>query len=101
MVLYSCFIDRGDETMQRLLKGKPPSLPLGETLMGPEELRRILMRLDITQDHAAKLLGRSPRTIRRWLAGERAIGPEAAILLRLLARDRIGADDIEQAHAAH
>jgi transcriptional regulator with XRE-family HTH domain len=87
--------------MQRLLKGKPPSLPLGETLMSPEELRRILMHLDITQERAAKLLGRDPRTIRHWLAGERAIGPEAAILLRLLVRDRIDADDIEQAHSAH
>jgi DNA-binding transcriptional regulator YiaG len=90
--------------MQRPLKRKPPSseaLPLGETLMSPEELRRILMRLDISQERAAKLLGRDPRTIRHWLAGERTIGSEAAILLRLLMRDRITVDDIEAAHSAH
>ena len=49
MVLYSRPRSRGDETMQRPLKRKPPSseaLPLGETLMSPEELRRILMRLE-------------------------------------------------------
>jgi hypothetical protein len=70
--------------------------------MTPAELDRILMRLDpLTREGVAILLGRTSRTLRRWLAGTRAIPPEAAIVLRLLARGRITADDIETAHAAH
>jgi DNA-binding transcriptional regulator YdaS (Cro superfamily) len=67
--------------------------------MTPKELRTIMMRLDPigTQQQLAHLLGRTPRTLQRWLAGTRAISPEAAILLRLLARGRITITDIERA----
>jgi hypothetical protein len=65
------------------------------------ELRLVLMRLDWTQEFTARLLGRSARAVRHWIAGDRAIPPEAAIVLRLLVRDRISAADIEAAHAAH
>jgi DNA-binding transcriptional regulator YdaS (Cro superfamily) len=67
--------------------------------MAPNELRGILMKLDPigTQQQLAALLGRRPRTLRRWLAGTRAIPPEAAILLRLLLAGRITIMDIERA----
>jgi plasmid maintenance system antidote protein VapI len=68
--------------------------------MTADELRLTLMRLDWTQEFTAKLLGRSPRTVRHWIAGDRPIAPEAAIVLRLLMRDRITITDIEAAHAA-
>jgi DNA-binding transcriptional regulator YiaG len=65
--------------------------------MTPDELRRILMALDMTQQRAARLLGRDQRTVRHWVAGDRAVPPEAAIVLRLLARGQITVAEIEAA----
>jgi plasmid maintenance system antidote protein VapI len=65
--------------------------------MSPDELSRILMALDMTQQRCAKLLGRDDRTVRYWIAGDRGISPEAAIILRLLARGRITVAEIEAA----
>jgi plasmid maintenance system antidote protein VapI len=44
--------------------------------MTADELRLTLMRLDWTQEFTAKLLGRSPRAVRHWIAGDRPIAPE-------------------------
>ena len=65
--------------------------------MLPDELRLILMRLDMTQQRAARLLGRNERTMRYWVAGTRAMPLETAIVMRLLASGRIGVEDIEAA----
>jgi hypothetical protein len=40
---------------------------------------------------------RAPRTLQHWLAGDRSIPPEAAIVLRLLASGKIRVEDIEAA----
>ena len=50
--------------------------------MTPTTLRATLARLSLTQGAAAALLGVNPRTMRRWLAGDREM-PEPAV--RLLA----------------
>ncbi len=52
--------------------------------MTPAALRAQLGRLGLTQTAAARLLGVDPRTMRRWIAGERDISPPAAFLLALL-----------------
>ena len=50
--------------------------------MTPTDFRATLARLSLTQGAAAALLGVNPRTMRRWLAGDREM-PEPAV--RLLA----------------
>src|SRR5437588_7266986 len=44
-------------------------------MMIEPELRQVLVRLDLTQNEAAQLLGVAPRTVRRWLEGEDIPGP--------------------------
>jgi len=50
--------------------------------MDREALKATLATLDISQQHAARLLGVDPRTMRRWLHGSRAM-PETARRLLL------------------
>jgi DNA-binding transcriptional regulator YiaG len=65
--------------------------------MTADEIRLALMRLDMTQGALAALVGVDPRTVRAWIAGARPMPLAAAIVLRLLARGRIGVADIEAA----
>ena len=51
--------------------------------MTPDELRAALTRLGLTQSGAARLLHVEPRTVRRWIAGDRDIPGPAVVLLRL------------------
>jgi hypothetical protein len=44
-------------------------------MMTEPELRQVLMRLELSQNEAAQLLGVAPRTVRRWLEGEDIPGP--------------------------
>ena len=54
--------------------------------MTPDTLRSTLATLDLSQQHAARLLGVDPRTMRRWLHGSRAM-PETARRLLLALGD--------------
>jgi hypothetical protein len=49
----------------------------GDECGSPDERRRVLMTLDITQGALAAPLGRNPRTVRAWFAGDRSIPPDA------------------------
>lgn len=53
--------------------------------MTPDEFRRALKRLGLSQARAAALFGVQVRSVERWLAGERDISPTAIRLLRLYA----------------
>jgi len=65
--------------------------------MTANQYRAALARLDLTQTGAAQLVGADPRTSRRWIAGETSIPESVAIILRLMLRGKISADDVEQA----
>lgn len=54
--------------------------------MEPEELRRALVQLDLTQAEAARALGVGLRTVQGWVAGEHEIPGPAARLVRLWLR---------------
>ena len=56
--------------------------------MTPAEYAAILARLNLTQVGAARLLGISERTSRRYAAGDAAIPEPTAMLLRLMAAGR-------------
>jgi DNA-binding transcriptional regulator YdaS (Cro superfamily) len=59
------------------------------------EFQRTLSRLGLSQVRAAHLLGVDPRTVRRWILGERALPVTTAILVGLLGAGKITAKDIE------
>ena len=54
----------------------------------PKQLRVALRRLGLNQVAAAKQLGVDPRTVRRWLAGDRKIPAPIALLLGLWLKAR-------------
>jgi transcriptional regulator with XRE-family HTH domain len=65
--------------------------------MTAKQFKDTLHRLDISQVDAARKLGVDPRTVRHWIAGDRAVHPTAAILLRLLVAGKITVADVEGA----
>jgi DNA-binding transcriptional regulator YiaG len=58
------------------------------------EFRKILKRLKLTQVGAAKLLGVDDSTSRRWIADASPIPRAVIILLRLMVKYQLSADDI-------
>ena len=60
------------------------------------EFRETLDAIDITQRHAARLFGVSPRHIRRWRSGSRRLPHAVAIVIRLLAMKAVTTTQIEQ-----
>ncbi len=54
--------------------------------MAPSELRAAILRLCLTESGSARVLGVQPRTMRRWLAGEREIPEMAERMLFLFHR---------------
>jgi DNA-binding transcriptional regulator YiaG len=54
--------------------------------MSPEALRAALAALRLSQMDAARLLRVDGRTMRRWLAGERAMPGPAVLALELVGR---------------
>jgi DNA-binding transcriptional regulator YiaG len=59
--------------------------------MTPDEYRRAIERLGLSQIAAARLLGVDARTSRRWASGERDIPPPAVRFLRyLIAKKKTG-----------
>jgi plasmid maintenance system antidote protein VapI len=63
--------------------------------LSPEQLRAALKTLDLTQAEFARLIGRTARSINRWIVGDRAIPPEAAILVGLMLTGTIDHTDIK------
>jgi hypothetical protein len=63
--------------------------------MTPRQFQAAIDRLGIPQTGWAKLTGRDPRTVRKWVAGTNRLPPEAAILLRLMLAGKIAVRDIE------
>ena len=54
-------------------------------MTNPDKLRILLERQKLNQTEAARLLGVAPRTVRHWLAGDRAIPKLVWQFFRLLA----------------
>lgn len=55
--------------------------------MTPADLRAALSRLGLSQSEAARRCGVDPRTMRRWLAGDRRIpGPVVELVRTWLAQ---------------
>ena len=52
--------------------------------MSPEELKLRIAELSLTQNDAARLLGVDPRTMRRWMSGEKPVSAPVIILLKML-----------------
>jgi DNA-binding transcriptional regulator YiaG len=67
--------------------------PEGHFPMTPEAYREILEELRLSNGQAAKLLGVTPRTSNRWLAGTRDIPAPAYRLLVLLRDYRLSPKD--------
>jgi hypothetical protein len=63
------------------------------------ELCEMLGSLGLPQRRLAKILGSTPRHVRRWRRGERRVPHGIAVLLRLLVAGAIGVDQIEKAAA--
>ena len=65
--------------------------------MTPAQFRTALAALglfEVGAARAARLFGRTPRCVQRWIKGDRAIPPEAVILVRLMLAGKITPDDI-------
>lgn len=65
--------------------------------MTPAELSAILARLGLTQAGAASVLGVSPRAMRMWIAGDRAIPRPVGKLLRLIDAGALTPDAVRDA----
>jgi transcriptional regulator with XRE-family HTH domain len=62
--------------------------------MNGKQLRAILAELRFSQLELGRLMGVDGRTVRRWIADEVTIPACVTILLLLLKRKKITADDI-------
>lgn len=67
--------------------------------MTPNQFKHALDRLGLSQLGAAKLFDANDRTVRRWAIGERSVPTGIAILLRLMLKGKVSADDIKDAHS--
>lgn len=65
--------------------------------MSTNELKNIIAFLGLTQEGTAALVGVSPRALRNWLKGDHVIPGPAVRLLRLMATEKITAQDVEAA----
>jgi hypothetical protein len=65
--------------------------------MTARQFTQALEKLDLSQLGAARMLGYDGRTVRRWVAGDGAIPPAVAKLLRLALARRITVEEIERA----
>jgi hypothetical protein len=65
--------------------------------MTPDEARATLAMLGVRPSSFACLLGRSARTVRHWLHGDRSISCELEILLRLAGSGKIALADLAAA----
>ncbi len=73
--------------------------------MSPTELRSTFKAIGLPLYRAAKLLGVHPRTVRRWVQepgtpGYRPVPPMVVMILTLMDRMRLTADQVEAMVAA-
>jgi DNA-binding transcriptional regulator YiaG len=59
-------------------------------------MRTLLDQLGISQMAAARFLRRDPRSVRRWVLGQREPPFAELALLELMAAQKFSADDVEQ-----
>jgi DNA-binding transcriptional regulator YiaG len=57
--------------------------------MSPQQFRRVLRRLRLSQIEAARRLVVNERTVRRWVAGDSRIPESVALLLHTWLRTRL------------
>ena len=70
-----------------------------DTAMTPDEIALVceLLGWDRSGEDAARAIGCSRRTWRRWLAGDAPVPQATAMLLRLMADDAVSDEDLERA----
>src|SRR5262249_52162466 len=61
------------------------------------EFGAVLAAINLPQNRLAKLLGVTPRHVRRWRHGDRNVPPAVGILLRLVAAGLVTIDQAERA----
>lgn len=62
--------------------------------MTPTQYREAIARLALTQVAAGELLIGNPRTSRRWASGDSPVPKSVALLLRLMIRMNLTADQV-------
>ncbi len=62
--------------------------------MTSAQYRDAIARLDLSQVAAGKFLGVNARTSRHWALGESRVPHAVAILLRLMVKLNLGAEDV-------
>jgi DNA-binding transcriptional regulator YiaG len=61
--------------------------------------RNVIAKIGLSQVQAARVLGVTPRTVRRWALDEVKIPPTAAKLLRLMQMGEISTQQVKDAAA--
>lgn len=64
--------------------------------MTGDQCRRAILRVGMTQVAAAKFLGVDDSTVRRWLTDKLTVPTAVALLLSVMARLHLSADDVMQ-----
>jgi DNA-binding transcriptional regulator YiaG len=63
------------------------------------QFRNVIAKIGLSQVRAARVLGVTPRTVRRWALDEVKIPPTAAKLLRLMQMGEISTQQVKDAAA--
>jgi DNA-binding transcriptional regulator YiaG len=67
--------------------------------MNAAQFSEAIKALGLSQLAAARFLGVGPRTVRRWVAADADVPKHVSMLLRLMVRDSIAPDTIDEALA--
>jgi DNA-binding transcriptional regulator YiaG len=73
--------------------------PNGAVPMTSLQFRNVIAKIGLSQVQAARVLGVTPRTVRRWALDEVKIPPTAAKLLRLMQMGEISTQQVKDAAA--
>ncbi len=65
--------------------------------MTDDEFRAAINALDLPDKDAGRVLGCDPRTIRRWMSGERSVPEAIAKLVRLMLDGTLTVEEVENA----
>jgi DNA-binding transcriptional regulator YiaG len=63
------------------------------------QFRNVIAKIGLSQVQASRVLGVTPRTVRRWALDEVKIPPTAAKLLRLMQMGEISTQQVKDAAA--
>lgn len=64
--------------------------------MTPTQLRAALERLELSQMECSRLLRVDGRTVRKWIAGDSEIPTSVTMLLNLLVKGKVTANDLQR-----